>query len=169
VNAAATVISIHGASVSYDTDPPSTAQYRAYEQMFGYFNEQLFDSLLPQPILTFSRRPRSAGFFAPDGLMPSSTGKPGGARVGQKMSDYPITGGLFAEAFAMMRDAWFFPFLAEAPKGKKPPSGDSSKSKFTCPACSDIAWGKATLMIGCRKCGIAFVPDSPPTPEATPV
>lgn len=32
------------------------------------------------------------------GLMPSSTGKPGGARTGEKMADYPIEGGLFMQA-----------------------------------------------------------------------
>lgn len=32
------------------------------------------------------------------GLMPSSTGSPGGRRTGQKMSDYPIDGGLFYTA-----------------------------------------------------------------------
>ena len=32
------------------------------------------------------------------GLMPSNTGRPGGKKTGQNMSDYPITGGLFIEA-----------------------------------------------------------------------
>ena len=32
------------------------------------------------------------------GLMPSSTGEPGGARTGQKMADYPIPGGAFVAA-----------------------------------------------------------------------
>lgn len=32
------------------------------------------------------------------GLMPSSTGKPGGARTGEKMADYAIPGGLFMQA-----------------------------------------------------------------------
>ena len=32
------------------------------------------------------------------GLMPSSTGKPGGKKTGQNMNDYPIKGGLFLEA-----------------------------------------------------------------------
>lgn len=32
------------------------------------------------------------------GLMPSSTGKPGGATTGQKMSDYPLPGGQFLNA-----------------------------------------------------------------------
>ena len=32
------------------------------------------------------------------GLVPSSTGKPGGATTGQKMSDYPLPGGKFLDA-----------------------------------------------------------------------
>lgn len=32
------------------------------------------------------------------GLMPSSTGAPGGARTGEKMADYPIPGGRFMQA-----------------------------------------------------------------------
>lgn len=32
------------------------------------------------------------------GLMPSSTGKPGGAKTGERMADYPIIGGPFLEA-----------------------------------------------------------------------
>lgn len=32
------------------------------------------------------------------GLMPSATGRPGGARTGQKMADYPVQGGPFMEA-----------------------------------------------------------------------
>ncbi|WP_394782070.1 SprT-like domain-containing protein [Undibacterium sp.] len=32
------------------------------------------------------------------GLMPSSTGEPGGGKLGQKMSDYPIEGGRFRQA-----------------------------------------------------------------------
>jgi predicted SprT family Zn-dependent metalloprotease len=32
------------------------------------------------------------------GLMPSATGKPGGAKTGQQMADYPIIGGRFAAA-----------------------------------------------------------------------
>jgi hypothetical protein len=227
----ATVIQMHpeqaSASVSYETDRPTEAQYAAFVHMFSHFNENLFDGALPQPILTFSRRPRAFGFFAPDrwaaradetrmvseiavnpdqlkseppieiastlvheachlwqhvfgkasragyhnmewskkmesvGLMPSSTGEPGGKRVGQKMSDYVIAGGRFAEAFAMMPDEWFFPFVSQAPDGKKPSGADCSKSKFKCPTCGDIARGKPTLMIDCRKCRVPMVLERP--------
>lgn len=36
------------------------------------------------------------------GLMPSSTGKPGGKKTGDCMSDYPIEGGKFLEAFELL-------------------------------------------------------------------
>ncbi len=237
--AAATVIQMQSGpatSVPYDTDRPTDAQYRAFQQMFAYFGEQLFDGALPQPILTFSRRARSAGFFAADrwsardadargvseiavnpdhlrtrttieiastlvhemchlwqhvygekksrrayhnmewskkmesvGLMPSSTGEPGGKRVGQHMTHYVVVGGEFAEAFAMMPAEWFFPFLSGAPDGTKSSGGDPSKSKFVCPACGDIARGKPTLQMQCLKCSVAFVFDGAPTPEANAV
>lgn len=32
------------------------------------------------------------------GLMPSATGRPGGAKTGQKMADYPVAGGAFMKA-----------------------------------------------------------------------
>ncbi|HHH0306414.1 TPA: SprT-like domain-containing protein, partial [Yersinia enterocolitica] len=57
------------------------------------------------------------------GLMPSSTGHPGGAKVGQKINDYPIPGGrfqlvtleLFQGQFAL---SWFdrYPVKVEQPK-----------------------------------------------------
>lgn len=41
------------------------------------------------------------------GLMPSSTGKPGGARTGERMSDYPIEGGAFLRATEQLLDQAF--------------------------------------------------------------
>ncbi|GFV90229.1 sprT domain-containing protein [Trichonephila clavipes] len=61
------------------------------------------------------------------GLMPSSTGQPGGNKVGQSMNDYPIPGGrfmketleLFRSGFAL---SWFdrFPVKVEQPKDLTP-------------------------------------------------
>jgi hypothetical protein len=212
--------------VSYDTERPTQAQYMAFQRMFSYFNAKLFDGSLPEPMLTFSRKSKASGFFAPDrwsarddekrgvseiavnpdhlkseppveiastlvhemahlwqhthgkpsrpgyhnnewssrmesiGLQPSATGEPGGRRVGQKMSDYPIPGGLFETAFGAMPDSWFFPFLSKGTeREKKPSTSDSSKSKFLCPTCGDIARGKPSLLISCIKCRVAFVRD----------
>lgn len=42
------------------------------------------------------------------GLMPSSTGRPGGKRTGEKMADYAIKGGLFLQATAELDERGFF-------------------------------------------------------------
>ncbi len=54
---------------------PTQSQYTAFARVFDYFNETLFDSQLPQPMLTFSRRRMTYGLFianawATDGLDP---------------------------------------------------------------------------------------------------
>jgi predicted SprT family Zn-dependent metalloprotease len=85
------------------------------------------------------------------GLVPSDTGQPGGARVGERMSQYALRTGRFAKVFARMDRSLALPFLERSrPRG---PAIDRSKSKFVCVRCGDVAWGKATLAIDCRKCG----------------
>lgn len=111
------------------------------------------------------------------GLMPSSTGRPGGAKTGQKMGDYAIEGGQFlsvanellAGPFAL---AWYDraeEILAAAAGptaivsatgvllGIEPAPGAKPKSKvkFQCTQCKARAWGKPTLRI---KCGEHNVP-----------
>lgn len=48
------------------------------------------------------------------GLMPSSTGKPGGKRVGQRISDYPIPRGLFYRACVSFASAGYCLPLVDA-------------------------------------------------------
>ncbi len=105
------------------------------------------------------------------GLMPSQTGAPNGARVGQTMSQYVVPGGTFEKAFDSMPREWLLPFLPDAettpkafdsmprewllpflPDAEMTPKKDRSKSKFVCPSCGDIARGKPSLEIDCRKC-----------------
>jgi hypothetical protein len=43
---------------------PTKAQLTAYEQMFRYFNRQLFGGHLPACLLNFSRKSNTYGFFA---------------------------------------------------------------------------------------------------------
>lgn len=47
-------------------DAPTPAQFGAYNGMFGYFNDRLFDGTLPPVLLNFSRLNRTYGFFAPE-------------------------------------------------------------------------------------------------------
>lgn len=105
------------------------------------------------------------------GLMPSSTGQPGGARTGQKMADYPIPGGLFMQAtdrlltkdfriswfdrfpattisgtalFATEHDATLMELLAPAKPGNR-----SNRIKYRCPSCKTQVWGKPSLQLIC--------------------
>lgn len=45
---------------------PTTQQFTAYQQMYDYFNRELFGGSLPAVLLNFSRRSRTYGFFAPE-------------------------------------------------------------------------------------------------------
>lgn len=42
------------------------------------------------------------------GLMPSSTGRPGGKKTGQRMNDYPIEGGMFMQACVSLIESGYF-------------------------------------------------------------
>lgn len=120
------------------------------------------------------------------GVMPSDTGEPGGKRVGEKMDDYAIPGGRFEVACDELVSSGFaiswkdrFPdqeqlehviagevegidveTLAAAGIEVEDPAQGESKStrrKFSCPNCSNNAWGKPTLNIVCGDCQVAFV------------
>lgn len=110
------------------------------------------------------------------GLMPSSTGRPGGKKTGSKVSDYPIQGGLFlqsseilmnsdvfADLFYEINPALIGMFTEDLPlydqiknltlvenqlEGK--PKQNKNKVKYSC-SCSNV-WGKPGLHIHCKKC-----------------
>jgi hypothetical protein len=117
------------------------------------------------------------------GLMPSSTGKPGGARTGQHMADYAIEGGPFETVAAELIAgpfslAWYdraaelmaeasagvavsmlvapadVPALQAAIKAKK------SKVAYGCShkGCKAKAWGKPELHILCGEHGERMTP-----------
>ncbi len=93
------------------------------------------------------------------GLPPSSTGAPGGARVGYRMSHYILQGGAFDRAFDAMPREYLLPWTCwefEGGKGKtqKP---RASKLKYTCPGCAANAWGKPGLSLRCGECEEAMV------------
>lgn len=95
------------------------------------------------------------------GLMTSDTGKPGGKRVGQKMSDYAIEGGPFALAFEAMPAELLLPWrtVASLDDGGKEEKERRPKSKFKyqCPCCEAAAWAKAGLNIVCGDCEEEFI------------
>lgn len=110
------------------------------------------------------------------GLMPSSTGKPGGKRTGEKMADYPIPGGRFLQATdALLANGFFVSWLDRHPPAQRigatgdddagdlvelvgelgellvpqEPRNRSNRVKFRCPECGAQAWGKPGLKLLC--------------------
>ncbi|WP_461255780.1 SprT-like domain-containing protein [Treponema sp. R80B11-R83G3] len=92
------------------------------------------------------------------GLMPSSTGREGGKKTGQRMSDYIIPGGLFIEAYKRLKNKKLK--YATNPvffDGSKIPGKKSrSKTKYTC-ACNNNIWGKPGLSVTCNNCKKLYI------------
>lgn len=116
------------------------------------------------------------------GLMPSSTGKPGGKKTGESVLDYPIEGGRFLAACDKLLTADFklswmdrFPAkhvnasaLAAATEQEglgaalneigvslttDASESKPSRTKYTCAACKFNVWGRPKLKIVCGECG----------------
>lgn len=131
----------------------------------------------------FGPRNRKGGYGAPGyhdvvfadkmesiGLMPSSTGKPGGKRTGFHMRDYPIEGGPFDLACRELliggegvnwRDAreaiWVFtPASAEHQahdtSETRTPSTRKTATRFVCTGCDLKARAKSTARLRCDDC-----------------
>jgi predicted SprT family Zn-dependent metalloprotease len=115
------------------------------------------------------------------GLMPSTTGQPGGAKTGERMNDYSIVGGSFESAcdellgttkFAI---SWFDRFPPEPPSEGRvgtrvgtrtitavsaeleeaivKPTGEnkSLRVKQRCPHCGNQAWCKPGMKLACAE------------------
>ena len=118
-----------------------------------------------------------AGKMEAIGLMPSSTGEPGGKKTGQHMADYPIKGGPFEEAWKSLSEDGFkvgwesrdttrpatisisgTMLDPESPEElvsiQVPPAPPRpiSKLKYSCPECSINVWGKPGLKLLCGHC-----------------
>jgi predicted SprT family Zn-dependent metalloprotease len=87
------------------------------------------------------------------GLYPSTTGEPGGQETGQSVTHYIVAGGPYAVAFAKLKAKgfqlhWQSSSAGEQTKAKK----TASKTKFTCPQCSQNAWAKPDAHLLCGAC-----------------
>lgn len=80
------------------------------------------------------------------GLMPSSTGKPGGKETGRRVTHY-ITPGLFTRAAKLCKVKFDFAgmLIQREKKG-------SRRTKYTCPGCNTNAYGTAELHLICGEC-----------------
>ncbi len=108
------------------------------------------------------------------GLHPSSTGKPGGAIIGQHMSDYLIPDGpldlaikeLIKNGFAISwydRLADLLEVPGDATAGEDatpismPPPKAETRPKYTCSICAQNAWAKRNASLICGKCKIPML------------
>ena len=87
------------------------------------------------------------------GLVPSATGQPGGARVGQHMTHYIEKGGRFEKAFAKLPKRCRLPWTCDEPDAAtKKKLKAKNKVKYSCPGCAANVWGKPGLGIACLEC-----------------
>ena len=121
------------------------------------------------------------------GLMPSSTGEPGGNKTGQKMADYIIPRGKLERLIDDMPKEYILPWLCVEAEVKKyseisgnvknnidtgneilneiianPESigmqkYDKKKRKYSCQECGINVWGKPDLNIICGECKIKLM------------
>lgn len=96
------------------------------------------------------------------GLITSNTGKEGGKRTGQNMTQYIQAGGRFEKAYEKMPDACKIPYITIAslagPAKKKIKRNKSNRVKYVCPVCGAAAWGKEGLHMICGDCMEAMEP-----------
>ena len=92
------------------------------------------------------------------GLVPSSTGMPGGKRTGSRMTHYIPESGPFVDAWASRPEAseQLFPYTCaeSAATTARKVASRKSKTKYTCPECGANAWAKPESEIGCWACQV---------------
>jgi hypothetical protein len=93
------------------------------------------------------------------GLTPTSTGKPGGARTGQRVTHLIVPGGRFDRACAELLTTglslrWHSRELSVA--GQR---STKSKTKFVCSGCGQNAWAKPTARLMCADCALVMEAD----------
>lgn len=97
------------------------------------------------------------------GLIPSSTGKPGGRQVGQRMGDYVDPEGQFPALCKELLDLGFELPYVERQSPKKSALAlqkRQSKTKYTCPGCGVNAWAKQDVRLACGDCVVPLVSTS---------
>jgi anti-anti-sigma factor len=108
------------------------------------------------------------------GLMPSNTGKPGGAITGESMSHYILEGGAFDRACSEFLGKYGLTWESAVDVKVPPQRGDDAdvgtedegsegdaigtstrpqkRTKFTCPICGLNAWAKPSALLVCHEC-----------------
>ena len=92
------------------------------------------------------------------GLVPSSTGVPGGKKTGQHMSHYIQGDGPFENVCAELVTIGFaVPYIdqwEEVTRTTTRKKKSASKTKYTCPVCTTNAWAKPETKLICGECEV---------------
>lgn len=99
------------------------------------------------------------------GLMPSSTGAPGGKMTGYRVSHYILPDGPFAQSYAAFEATgttigWGDAAVLGADEKAKP-----KRFKFVCPQCGENVHGKAATDVRCNPCDTVMVLAGKPSAE----
>jgi hypothetical protein len=86
------------------------------------------------------------------GLQPTDTGKEGGAETGQAVTHFILPQGRYASTYAKLAATGLQLNWQSLPFGMQGRAKKSSKTKFTCPACSQNAWAKPGARLICGHC-----------------
>lgn len=93
------------------------------------------------------------------GLMPSSTGVPGGKRTGMRVSHYVIKGGKFESVTEELLKTGYKLTVNGTPKYK--PFTKPYRTTLQCPNCRDTALAKPTIKLICGGCNMPMVDKYP--------
>lgn len=95
------------------------------------------------------------------GLVPSATGKPGGAVTGDHMSHYILPEGPFIISCSRFLERYRLTWESAIPRKEEPgPEPDDergstqTRAKFACPNCSLNAWAKPAARLACHDCSV---------------
>jgi predicted SprT family Zn-dependent metalloprotease len=91
------------------------------------------------------------------GLMPSSTGEPGGKQTGQRMSHYIVEGGQFEIVCGAFLTKGSALYINSTLDSKIERQKNKTRNKFVCPQCLQAAWAKKTASLACGNCLIKMV------------
>jgi predicted SprT family Zn-dependent metalloprotease len=93
------------------------------------------------------------------GLVPSATGKPGGAVTGDRVSHYILENGRFQLACREFLQRYKLTWEAAIAVAEQPDNDGNdempqiqTRAKFTCPNCGLNAWAKPSAQLDCHDC-----------------
>lgn len=86
------------------------------------------------------------------GLIPSTTGEPGGKQTGQRVTHYIAPGGPFEHfARALLQTGFALRWQSQG-RASATPASNKNKVKYTCPDCGQNAWAKSGARFVCGDC-----------------